>query len=107
MEVQEIERQIARRIIDDALAAGFAIDVYDGGDFAIEKSTDADAIFSAMFSTDDDRLYMHKDGKQVGSVWLIYGESGWDVITDYSMSIDDLLQGALKLSEELEGKLNG
>jgi hypothetical protein len=106
MNVQEAERKIARKIIKDAVAADLSIDVFDGDEFALEKSTDAEAIIGAMFSTDDDRLYFWKDGKQVGMVWLIYGNSGHDVISDYTMSMDEVLQGALMLSDELEDKID-
>jgi hypothetical protein len=104
MQRQEIERQIARKVIADALAAGYAIDVFDSEEYAIEKSTDPEAIIKAMFSTDDDRLYFHKDGKQAGWVLFIYGNSGWDVISDYTVNLEDLFKGASELSEQLEPK---
>ena len=99
---QEIERQIARKVIDDALAAGYAIDVFDGEEDAIENSTDAEAIIAAMFSTDDDRLYFRKENEVIGWVWFIYGNSGWDVISDYTVNLEELLKGASALAESLE-----
>jgi hypothetical protein len=104
MKRQEIERQIAQKVIADALAAGYALDVFDSEEYAIEKSTDADAILEAMFTTDDDRLFFHKDGKRVGWVWFIYGENGWDVINDYTVNLEDVLKGASELSEQMEAK---
>jgi hypothetical protein len=104
MQRQEIERQIARKVISDALAAGYAIDVFDGEDYPLKKSTDAEAIFAAMFSTDDDRLFLRKDDKIVGWVWFIYGESGWDVINNYTVNLEDVLKGASELAEQLEPK---
>lgn len=103
MNVQEAERQIARKIIEDALAAGYTIDVFDGEDFPLKDSTDVELILGAMFSTDSDKLYLCKDGKSVGWVYLVYGEYGWDVICDHTMNIEPVLAGALKLSDELEG----
>jgi hypothetical protein len=101
MKRQDVERKIARKIIEDAIAAGYTIDVFDGEDYPLKDSADVEAILGAMFSTDDDRLYLCK-GKSVGWVWLIYGNSGWDVISDHTISIEDVLQGAVKLSEEME-----
>src|SRR5882724_2820009 len=104
MKRQELEHEIARKVIADALAAGYAIDVFDGEDYPLTKSTDPEAIFSAMFSTDDDRLFFRKDDKIVGWVWFIYGENGWDVINDYTVNLEDVLKGASELSEQLEAK---
>ncbi|UPT95471.1 hypothetical protein J4G48_0040670 [Bradyrhizobium barranii subsp. apii] len=102
---QEIEKQIARKVVDDALAAGYTIDVFDGEEFAVKNSTDAEQIFAAMFSTDDDRLFLTRDGKTAW-VWFIYGNSGWDVISDYNVSLEEVLKGAMKLADELEDKLD-
>lgn len=107
MKIEEAERKIARRAIDDAIAAGHAIDVFDGEEVVIKRSTNADQIIAAMFSTDSDTLIIHKDGKRIGSILLIYGNNGHDVISDYSMSLHDMLQGAGELAEQLEGDIDG
>jgi hypothetical protein len=106
MKREEVERRIARRIIDDALAAGYSIDLFDGEEVVLHKGTNADAIMAGMFSSDDDMLFLHKDGKRIGSVWLIYGNGGYDVVSDYSMSLHDLLQGAGQLAEQLEAEVD-
>ncbi|WP_439357927.1 hypothetical protein [Bradyrhizobium sp. DASA03007] len=106
MKIAEAERQIARKIIEDAITAGYKIDVYDGMDFPLKDSDDAEMILGAMFSTDSDKLYLCKGGKSVGWVFLVYGEYGWDVICDHTMNIESVLSGALKLSAELEGKVD-
>lgn len=106
MNVNEAERQIARKIIEDAITAGYTIDVYDGGDFPLKDSADIEMILGAMFSTDSDKLYLCKGGKSVGWVFLVYGECGWDVICDHTMNIESVLSGALKLSDELEGQID-
>ena len=105
MTIQEIEKQIARKVIDDALAAGYTIDVFDGEEFPLKNSTDAEQILAAMFSTDDDRLFLNRGGKTAW-VWFIYGNSGWDVISDYNVSLEEVLKGAMKLADELEDKLD-
>jgi hypothetical protein len=96
----QIERRIAEKVVDDALAAGYTIDVFDGGEFPLKKSTNREEILKAMFSTDEDRLFLTKDGK-TGWVWLIYG-NGYHLISDYTVSLATVLAGAEKLSDELE-----
>jgi hypothetical protein len=104
MQRQEFEKKIARKVIDDALAAGYTLDVHDSEEWALRNSFDADAIMAAMFSTDADSLHFRKGGELIGWVWFIYGNSGWDVISDYTVNLEDLLKGAHALAEELEPK---
>jgi hypothetical protein len=106
MKVEEAERKIARKVIDDAIAAGHTIDVFDGEAVVVKRSTNADQLIAAMFSTDSDTLIIHKDGKRLGTVFFVYGNTGYDVIADYSMSLHDLLQGAGELSEQLESQVD-
>ena len=98
--IEKIERQIAGKIIDDALAAGLSISVSDGEDLVLRRSTDREAILEAMFTTDADYLYLVKDDKVLGSVFLVWG-NGPDCITDNSTSINEYLVGAEKLAETL------
>ena len=107
MKRQEVERQIATRVIADALTAGYSIDVFDSDEFTLENSTDADAIINAMFTTDEDHLYLRKNGERVGWIYFIYGENGWDVINNYTVNLEELLKGTFELCDELEGKVDG
>ena len=77
------ETTICNKLVSCALAAGYAVTVYDGEEFALRNSKDRAAIKAAMFSTDCDRLYFWNGRDMVGSVLLIYG-NGQDVISDHS-----------------------
>lgn len=53
-----------------------------------------------MFSTDEEFLYAYdSDGKHVGWVHLVYGNSGWDVISDNTNNLEDALIAATELAE--------
>lgn len=101
---QAIERKIYSRIVKDALARGFNVSVYDGEEYALEHSASYSAIMEAGFSTDEDALVIYDNDKRLGFISLIYGNSGWDVISDYTASdeMDALLQGAFELAYKLE-----
>lgn len=103
---QEIERKIYSRIVKDALADGYGVSVYDGEEYALKNSTSYKEIMDAGFSTDQDALVFVKNGDRVGWVSLIYGNSGWDVISDYVATdeIEGLLKGANELAEKLENQ---
>lgn len=102
--MSDIEKRIARRVVTDALEAGYMVSVWEGGDWAIKRSIDKAAILDAMFSTDSDLLVMRRlDGDLVGRVYLVWG-NGCDVLTDWSdnEATNDLLKGALDVSEKAE-----
>lgn len=102
---QEMERQIVRKVIDDALAAGYSLDVWDGEEDAISNSTDAEAIFATMFACDEEWIYFRKNGEApMGWVYFIYGECGHDVINNYTCKLEDDLKGVFELADQLEAK---
>ncbi|MHA7322871.1 hypothetical protein ACX84T_09360 [Burkholderia pseudomallei] len=98
----QIEKQIVEKIVVDALAAGFKLSVFDGEGTAISKSTDKDKILAALFACEEEYLRLWKDGTHVGSVHLVYGNDGWDVISDHHVCLEDVLQGATELANQLE-----
>jgi hypothetical protein len=95
-----IERRIASRFISDAIAAGYTLDVNDGEETVLVKSTDIDAILAAMFSTDEDILIVRRSDHRIGAVHLIHGNGG-DLISDHTDTAEmrDLLAGADALTE--------
>lgn len=98
-----IERKIVTRLIDDLLAAGCELSVFDGE----EKhpwTTDRAAVTRDIMNTDEDWLMVRRasDGLE-GWVYLVYGNGGWDVITDYTMSLEPLLAGVNGYAVSLEG----
>jgi hypothetical protein len=81
-----IETTICTRIVSRALAAGYAVSVYDGEEYPVKRSTNKAAIVAAMFSTDADTLVIRAaDGSKIGSVYLVYG-NGEDVVCDHTDS---------------------
>lgn len=100
---QRIERQIARKFLRIALAAGYAISLDNGGDDCeFKDSKDFKFIVGEMFATDEERLYLSKDGKSCGWVFFVYGNDGYDVICDYTMNLEPLMPEVEKLSGRLE-----
>jgi hypothetical protein len=98
-----IERKIVLRLIDDLLAAGCELSVYDGEE-QYPWTTDRAAVIDAIMNTDEDALNVRRlsDGLS-GWVHLVYGNDGWDVICDYTLNIEPLLAGVNAYAETLEG----
>lgn len=100
---QQIERQIATAFVDEALKQGYSLTVNNGGDTdEIKPTTDQRTILEAMFATDDEHLIVIKDGKRIGWVRFVYGNSGWDVISDYTTNLEHLMGPVNKLADHLE-----
>lgn len=104
---QKIEQTIAIKVVDCALAAGYPIGVANGGDEEEVRSADRAKILATMFETDSETLYFYhlnyKQGSRpVGFVHLVYGNDGWDVISDYSCKLEELLKPAIELSISLD-----
>lgn len=85
------EGRIVRFLIDRALAQGFTVSVIDGSfsDYdaqcVVQTSRNRDKIIAALFSTDGDTIVIrYENGTRLGAVSLVYGNDGYDVISDYS-----------------------
>lgn len=107
-ERQRIERRIAAAAAKGLIAAGYKVAVHDGEEIALLKTDDVRAIIGAMFSTDEDRFIVYHrptiadaQWERIGWVRFIYG-NGWDVIADYTTSLEEALQAATELADELE-----
>lgn len=90
---QAIEHMIAESAVREILSHQGRITVDDGEEKVLKRSTDLDSILKAMFSVDEERLFIagpHAD-RYFGWVFFVYGNDGWDVISDYTTSLDDWL----------------
>lgn len=100
---QRIERQIVRQIVKDAIASNYSVSVYDGEEWTLKCSSDLREIMRAVMTTDEDVLRIRAAENIIGSIDLIYGNDGWDVISDHTANdaMDALLVNASKLSHRL------
>jgi len=85
----KIEGRIAAALIDSLLARGAVLhlndDSHGNGEWIVENCTDKAAVIQAMFTTDGDLLEAHDaGGNGLGWFMFIYGNAGYDVISDYT-----------------------
>ena len=86
---QRVEQTIALTAAQVLLDAGFSLGVNDGEEITIHHSRNIEDIKDALFTTDEDYLYVYrakgdrKDTRPDGWVQLVYGNDGWDVISNY------------------------
>lgn len=114
---QYVERKIARRFVLDTIAAGYRLAVslergYDTEDMLL-GSTDCKKILEEAFAGDDCHIFVQpKDGPttengtvvSIGWVYLVFGNDGYDVISDYTCNLDELglMAGANELAKKYE-----
>lgn len=101
----EAEGRIVRAIVDKALADGMTISVHDEAGAVLAASADRDVILAELYATGENILYLRKDGKYCGSVYLIYGNSGWDVINDHSTQLEAWMAPIMALCNQLDIEL--
>lgn len=90
-----MERAIVRRLVRHLLETGHSLSVDNGGDeYELVKSCDFAKVIDAMGECDSETLLVHSrlTGKHLGSIMLVYGNDGWDLIADYHVSLEGLLK---------------
>lgn len=102
--LSELQEHEGRRI------PSYCITVHDGEDVALGRSRDLGQIMDAIGACDEERLFVRNfedTGKGPGSLFLVHGNDGWDVIADHTNTpvMCHLLQGADTLSLILSGDL--
>jgi hypothetical protein len=119
----EVEGKIARKTAQALLAAGYTVGVNDGEDTTVTQSSSITEIMAAMFSTDEDYMLVYTataaggesngvvdgegpraDRAHMGWIRLIYGNSGYDVISDYTVNLEDVVAPVNAYADTLEEK---
>jgi len=78
------ERQVAEKLVNMVLAKGYTISIFDGEEYRVSVCADRESILRFLQSTDEERLTIWFQGKRLGFVWLVWGNSPDELIADYS-----------------------
>lgn len=109
---REVEKKIVGAFVDSALKAGYRLGVSLEKGYDIDEmllgSTDREKIMEEAFAGDECHIFVQpaegelvEKGRLVSKGWIycVFGNDGWDVISDYTTKLDDL--GLMKDSEKL------
>lgn len=106
---RKAERAIAKAVVQAFLDAHFLLSVDNGsepGEYEVTKSTDKMAILAGMFLTDDEYLIVHdpiKAGSPAcGFVYFVYGNDGWDVISDNTVNLEPYIGKGTKVQRLID-----
>jgi hypothetical protein len=92
-----MELKIVNRIIAEAKAKGYTLKVWDG--YEEEGNTDYD-VKTAIFDLDSARVEVFNGDKQwIGNILLVFGNDGYDLVSDYHTSLDEFIAPVEELAE--------
>lgn len=104
---QKIERTIVELIVREAISKGYSISGFDQEEDIFLRETDPAEIMKNVMTTDEDTLTFHRpDGTYAGFVFLVYGNDGYDAISDHTATdeISAILSPAELYATEAEHK---
>lgn len=85
-----LELMIVDALIQAATKSGFSFEIEDSE----EGITSIDKLKLALFDLDDALLEVRDDGTGCFRGWirLVFGNNGWDLISDYSVNLEEFLK---------------
>ena len=93
-----IELAIVDKLIDSARDVGYRLKV---AEYEEDGETDYD-FKNAVFNLDDALvLVADGEGEQLGWIRLVFGNSGYDLVSDFAVSLEDFLKPANDLADSL------
>ena len=98
----EIEKIIREALVDLLLGEGYELAV-NNGEFVTEYSKNPDHIKPNLGDVDEESILTSKCGK-LSHVFLVYGNSGWDVICDYGMSLEPVIEKLGPMQDQFEAE---
>lgn len=96
-----LEKKIVRSLVNELIDGGFVLSLDNGGDsLEIENCADAVRFLKETQATDEETIFARKGDV---STWasLVYGNDGYDVISDSGVSLDALTPVTQALIERL------
>jgi hypothetical protein len=101
-----IEGKIVGTVVREGLKRGWTVSVYDSEEWTLKRSTDRLAIMDALFTTDMDTIrFRDAEDNNMGFVFFVYGNSGYDVINDYAAGgpVEEMMEEVINpLCDRLE-----
>lgn len=81
---KQIDYKIANFLVTYLLSKGCRLTVNDGEKNVLVKSRDLKKIMGSLNTTDATRLMIWRNSERLGSVLLIFGNDGYDLISDFA-----------------------
>lgn len=99
----ELEKKIARAAIRAIIASGYVITVDDGeGGLDCVSENNQKKIMDTMFNLDDCllRVVNPRVGSLIGWVKFVFGNDGYDCLSDYTTNLEGILKKANDIAKK-------
>lgn len=93
-----LERRIIRKYLKTLVNAGYKLKVFDGGEY-FPWTIKADEALEQVRAVDDATVYAQARGKEY-ALRFIQGNDPWEVLNDYSVALEGLLDPITDFYEE-------
>lgn len=95
-----LDRMVVTRLVENALAQGYAVRVHDSQE-ELPRRTTVQEVLSDLYCTDEEWLRFYRGSHLIGSVLLVHGNDGWDVIADYTTGATALVRSISDFTDQL------
>lgn len=92
-----VEHDIVTRTVDLFITAGWKLK-----EDQEDEWMDRESLLDLLFNLDMATLICHPPAGKNGWVMFVFGNDGWDVISDYTMNLEDILQPITDYCQTLE-----
>lgn len=103
---QDAEKRIVTELVRELLNHGFYLSTDNGEDDMCPVSNREKSVLDGLFQCDEEFIRVlrkYDDGafKLAGTILLVYGNDGWDVIADYHTSLEPFMKSTQELAESI------
>jgi hypothetical protein len=108
--IESMERQVIKALVTEAFKRGFTKIIIDNGGDDEEQitCTDTKEVMASIRQTDEEHMFfVHPDVAKMPYVFLVYGNDGYDVIADHSLSLNEMIETLDPLIHTLEAQFHG
>lgn len=80
------EKAVARAAVRQAIKLGYVVSLYDGEEWSVKGSNSEQEVMANLYATDEEVLSFrdNKEMRVIGKIWLVYGNSASEVMSDWS-----------------------
>ena len=97
-----MEYRIIHKTVGDLLMAGYTLWIDHGGDDKrIDILSNELEPMRELFACDDEYLYVEHNGEEFGWIRFVYGNDGWDVVSDYTTNLEGTMEAVNAYADSL------
>mgnify|MGYP003652686622 CR=1 FL=1 len=91
------EDQMLDLLVEIILDKGYKVSADDGEEMMLFGETSRRVIRSRLGETEENKLFLWKDGKYAGMIWLVYGNAPDELVCDHTDN--DAIQAVVRQLE--------